>query len=266
MIKLFTVAHRRPDFIGLQFQSFQKHLQEPFEFVVFNNAVFDIDKNNYEKIKTVCSKIGIQAIDIVRTSAIEDPCQVQESVFPSLFLPNGTYSNANIACAYPLCWAWKTHICWEKTPICFLESDMFLMAPIKLSDFLQGYDIGFHPMQYRLGDRISDINMHSGMILTNPSLLPSPETMDWYCGTAKGIPVDVGGQTYKYLQAHPGLRQLHIGATPTVDEADFTGIDYEWYSISGNPIVLHYRAGSNWNQKSAEYHEKKTKWLQEKLA
>ena len=37
MIKIYTYSHNRPDFIEPQYNSLKKHIQDDFEFIVFNN-------------------------------------------------------------------------------------------------------------------------------------------------------------------------------------------------------------------------------------
>ena len=73
-----------------------------------------------------------------------------------------------------------------------------------------------------------------------------------------GIPVDVGGQTYKYLDEHPDIKLKQIG--------------YEIIGPFGSQLIkldnkslIHYYRGSNWDHKSEEHHTQKTKWLLETL-
>ena len=64
MLKIYTFAHKRPDFLEIQLKSFQKNLEDDFEFIVFNNAIFDINKSDYNNINTWCKDNNIQCIDI----------------------------------------------------------------------------------------------------------------------------------------------------------------------------------------------------------
>ena len=89
MLKIFTFAHKRPDFIELQLRSFKKNLQEDFEFIVFNNAVFDLGgRENYVSIKLACLRLGVKEIEIQRDKGIETECQNRECG-GAIFHPNG---------------------------------------------------------------------------------------------------------------------------------------------------------------------------------
>ncbi len=58
MIRVYTFPSARPDFIGLQVGSFRRHMQEDFEVVAVNNAVFDLDRGNYDEINRQCASAG----------------------------------------------------------------------------------------------------------------------------------------------------------------------------------------------------------------
>ena len=196
MLNIFTFAHKRPDFIELQLKSFRKYLQEDFKFWVFNNAAFDIQKDNYRKIEAECTRLGLDHRGILFDQEITD--QAPKYNVGPVFRPNGMYDNANVACAYPLCWAWERILSKMGNPMCIMDSDMFLVEPIKLTDYLKENDLCF----------VSQAREHvryawNGIILANPPQLPVPETLNWWCGQVDGIPVDVGGQTYKYFNDYP---------------------------------------------------------------
>ena len=51
MIHIFTYAHKRPDFIELQYDSIKKCLRCEYEYIVFNNAIDS--KSQYDEIKNI---------------------------------------------------------------------------------------------------------------------------------------------------------------------------------------------------------------------
>jgi hypothetical protein len=257
MLKIFTFAHKRPDFIELQLKSFRKYLREDFEFTVFNNAAFDQHPGSRDSITKECARLSLNEIKIGRDELLTKSA-AQYSVGP-VFLSNGMYHNANVACAYPLCWAWQ-RISKESGPICILDSDMFLVEPITLTDYLKEHDLCF----------VSQAREHiryawNGIILANPHKLEQPETLNWWCGQVDGVPVDVGGQTYRYFIEHP-TRIMHIGPESFYEDpsVDFQPSAYEVLHL-GDKTILHYRSGSNWNHQTPEYHRKKTAWLLQKV-
>lgn len=103
--------------------------------------------------------------------------------------------------------------------------------------------------------------------------LPDAGSMSWWCGHlfpdrpgALGVPVDVGGQTYHYLMAHPEVSVEGIGIRlfPDDGRCPFHPANYEEFLL-GEAEFLHYRGGSNWDRKPAEYHRLKTEWLRRRL-
>jgi hypothetical protein len=265
VLKIFTISHTRPDFIDIQMRSFQKYLDESFEFVVLNNAAFNArayDSRNYEEINRQCALSGATVIDVIRDPVVERRCQDQETTC-SIFDSRGRYPNPNVACSYPICWAWEKHISKVVGPVVLLHSDVFLTHSIRLTDTLQEHDICYIP-QYRAG---AAEYMWDAFFLADLSRLPQPETLDWWGGKINGVAVDVGGQTSRYLAAHQYLRPLRIHTPFIPDDPDtnFHPTNYEQLFFNERLFGIHYRSGSNWNNFSAVYHEKKTKWLLEKL-
>ena len=60
-VLIFTYAHNRPDFIEIQHKTFEKFLQDDYEFVVWNDA----NNNNMSKnIENMSKKYNIRCIRI----------------------------------------------------------------------------------------------------------------------------------------------------------------------------------------------------------
>ncbi len=251
VIRLFTFAHKRPDFIELQVKSFQKYLRDDFELTVFNNATFDCDTRNYDAINLACKQHGITVVDVIKDDRIMNRCQAQELV--PLFDGNGEYSNPNIACAYPLCWAWEFHIRCQERYIGIIDSDMFLVESIQFTDYSKDHQLCFVPMTRPGGITY----MWNALVLADLSKLPEKWNINWWCGIVGEHSVDVGGQTHFYLQAHPELSVMNI-RPERIDDENETGYEFLWLE---HRRVLHYLRGSNWNGQSDGYHKEKTDWL-----
>jgi|ERR1700693_325514 len=264
MIKIFTFTFNKIDFIELQYRALQKNLKDEFVFTVFNNSTFGQERasGNYEKINAECHRLGIPVIDIQMDKKMAEDCQIMETAV-TIFNRGGSYTCANVAHAYAFYWAWKSVISKEKDPILILDFDMFLVAPIKLTDYLQNYQMCFVPQ----GIGLTVDYIHPGFVLFDMSKLPDPESMNWWCGRVEGVPVDVGGHTSLYLAAHPELKTLKLAFQHVQDdpETDFHPSDYAFLLIEGQPVFLHYYRGSNWNQQPSDYHIKKTEWLKKRL-
>ena len=271
MIKIFTFASHRVDFIGLQMHSFRKYLKEDFEFVVFNNAKYDwAGGASYNGINEQCGQIGVSVIDIQKDKALLDRCQ-QVEFSCSMLNPQGLYSNANVAHAYAFCWAWENIMYKEQIPIAIFDSDVFLIQPTKLTDTLNPHHICNISDGKPSPEGPPILYMWPTFVLLDMVRLPDPQTLNWYCGQIRGVPVDVGGQTHHYLQAHPELDVYDVPKQhfpyPEIAETYPCPVeppDYDEFYLK-DAIVLHYRSGSNWNHRSGDYHQRKTEWLKRRI-
>lgn len=261
MIKIYTFAHKRPDFIGLQLQSFKKNLEDEFEFIVYNNAKFDTDQSYYNQIHLECKVLNLKCVDVQHDLELENYLFNLNSI--KICNHVGEYTDPCIACAYPLCWAWKHHLGIENEKIVIIDSDMFFIEQFSFSQLFDNYDIAYVPQS-----RGKDIRyMWNGLVFANVSNIPEPLKLNWWCGLVKSVPVDVGGQTHHYLEEYGNsLRQNEIGVEHIDDDtAKFQPSNYEYLKVDSIRKVLHYRGGSNWNLMSGQYHNEKTKWLRQLL-
>lgn len=247
-MKIFTFAHKRPDFIPLQNRSFKRHVKGDFEFVVFNNAVFDRGRE-YDEINQVCKNESIRVFDVQMDAEICDhAAKLETNIGHQGAFTDGRYTNANVACAYPLCWAWRRIMSKANEPVLLLHSDVFLVGDLNPTEVLRETDMVFIPQARPNGVRYA----WEAFVLIGQ--IPEPETMDWWCGSVNGQLVDVGGQTHHYFAAHPELRIKHI-------REKYQDYEGSIFHIDDKPVALHYFRGSNWNNKSKEYHRAKTEWL-----
>ena len=271
MIKIYSFTCHRPDFVALQLYSLRKYLKEDFEFIVLDNSKFGQESGKfYDAFHEQGRQLGVSVIDILKDQNLIDRCQAIELSCP-LFNSAGQYTNANVACAYGRCWAWENIISKEQGPIAMLDSDVFLIQPVKLTDSLYPHVICNIPDGRVHQDGRCFRYMWPTFFLADMARMPDPETLNWWCGRIEGIPVDVGGQSYHYFQAHPGLDVSHI------TQRHYCYIEGEdWKSLAFQPpnydqfylkdgIILHYRSGSNWNRMSEDYHAKKTEWLKRRI-
>jgi hypothetical protein len=264
MIKIYTFAHKRPDFIELQLQSFRNKLKNDFEFIIFNNAHFDLNRKIYDEIHSICKSNNLQCFDIQNDAELVLRLQPLENV--NLFNDDGTYTNSVIACAYPLCWAWEKYISKIDSKICIIDSDMFFIGEVNLDDELDKYDIMYMPQSRGRSGEVE--YMWNGLIFMNLAAMPNKQSLNWWCGSCEGFSVDVGGHTFYYLREYGDklkLFEFWIHYTGEDPECSFSPANYEKLSIGDRKIILHYRGGSNWDQKQPSYHIQKTIWLKKQL-
>jgi len=263
-IKIYTFAHKRPDFIIYQYESIVKNLTDDYEYIVFNNAQVSTDFELSKQIKKNCSDRNIKCIDIDKDYELINEYDLANKNRNFKVFHNDKYQTANIACAYPLVWAQKHIFNSDDNHICVIDSDMFFIDKENLTTHIEKHDFMFIPFQtqhvYFPWNAIFLINKNC----------PNKNQINWWCGLYDGVPVDVGGLSAKYLIDNPSLKKGLIYRSCVQDDnsLDFHPSDYEYISLSDERYysILHYRSGSNWNLRSQEYHLNKTKWLKEQIS
>ncbi len=259
MIKIYTYFHKRPDFADMQIKSLRKYLKEDFELTVFNNAGFDCDKKNYDEINRRCKELQVPVINIDKDEDMINFYLKYETVLGNrIFNEDGSYLNPNVAVAYSLCYMWEKFMCKEKGKVAFLQHDIFLKEPISFTDYMKDSGLCYLPQSRMRTDGTLINYMWNTFFLADLSKLPEPETMNWWCGSVDGICVDVGGQTYKYLDDYPEIKTSII---PHKEIGEFGSQKIEL----GDKLIIHYYRGSNWDHQSEDWHRRKTKWLLEIL-
>ena len=267
MIKIFQVNDINPDLLETQLASFKKYMQEDFEFVVFNSERLSHDLGKAQGVTKACQSLGITVVEVLRDPAIENVWLRGEGAVSQrpLFSEEGRYTKGlgGDMFNYSLQWAWEKVITKEQGPICFCHSDIFLMEPINLSNYLLDKPLCFLPL--------SELSyIWEAMLLADIPKLPLPETMLWFPGVVEGKWHDTGGPTYHWLQAHPEVPYTYIGEVHVPDDpnVDFHPSRYTFFEMPDGKKVFHYQSGSRWftdmptyknfsAEKSDDYHAKK---------
>jgi len=140
---------------------------------------------------------------------------------------------------------------------------MFMIDDDNLEEHIENKDFMFIPYN----------NQHlnfawNALFLINKNC-PDKDQINWWCGMVDGIPVDVGGYTSQYLKKHLDLKigLIHSQYIQDDPSLDFHPSDYEFIKLTenSNKSILHYRSGSNWNNRTREYHQQKTAWLKNQI-
>jgi hypothetical protein len=281
VIKIFTVNDCSPEFVELQVASFKKHLQEDFEYTVCNGGeTIGLKPDKAKEVSDVCRALSIPVIEIQRDEAVlAHHCGVPPNVDP-VFAGNGRYRHIGPAGNYVLQWTWEKIISKQRGAVAFLHSDVFLIEPIKFTDYLKEHML-CSVMQHtpKTDDRDRPVIpriqidfLWEPFTLADMDRLPEPETMMWWPARIEGTWGDTGIQTYYYLKAHPEINLLEIrqGGYDDDAERDFHPTRYQFFHIEGKR-VLHYMDGSRWctdtahnlnfsQEQSDEYHARKLAW------
>lgn len=256
---IITHAYNRPDFITIQDQTFRAFVKDDYEFVVFNDAS---DEETSLAIQNTCADLNISCIPIPQDihkgpylprmpwESYDHPCVRASNVFQ--------YSLNNLGFDHD-------------GLVMIIDSDMFLVDDLNVAEYMQDYDISAldqsrGPVHY----------LWSGLVFLNMQTLPNKKQLSFNCTTVEGHACDVGAETYYYIRNNPEARVKLIQGQAYVNDLineDVSNLhpfmklmiendvpDSEFFM---NYKIFHYRSGSNWNYKSAEYHLHKTQVLQD---
>lgn len=253
-ILIITHAFNRPDFIEYQAKTFKKFLKDPYEFVVFNDANSGPIS---EQIREICKKMEIRCVEIPRI--------IQKGVLW-----------ASLRTANSIEYSLK-HSGFDHDGIVFIiDSDMFLIKPLHIKEFLGDYDL-YGERQSR--DEI--VYLWNGLLFMNMATLPNKRTMSFSPAPIKGKALDTGGHLHYYLTNNPSIKlktygDTHINLLPK-DKKQLLALGFD--AITSNFIInydqadshcmqfhaddhfLHYRGGGNWMHKEDDYHAKKSEYL-----
>ncbi len=269
-ILLFTYSYNRPDFIEMQYKTFKKFLLDDYEFIVFNDAT---EKTMFNQINQVCEKYNIKCISI--------PQEIHTSQFYNASVRNCAVVNYSL----------KTVGFNHDDIIGLFDSDLFLIKEFSIREYLKGFNLA--------GQDQARADIHYlwiGLVFLNMATMPNKNTIDFGCGFVGNTNTDSGGFTYHYLHNNPEASvryfenqryltdftcaecknkcQTCVHTFDLMKEYQFSDalIDLSQKSSKSNSEIylgncfLHYRAGSNWNYESHEFHEQKTKQLREFFA
>lgn len=252
-------------------------MQEEFEFIVFNTEALSADPVEAKKVTEACRALAIPTIEVMRDQAIEMNWIRRANLGNMLFRRNGRFmiGKGGYAFNYMLQWAWEKVISKQTGPIAFVHTDVFLIEPIKLTDYLKDYDLRcvINHQPNRKHPEEGEISyMWEALLLANMPKMPNADSMVWFPDTVEGSWTDTGGPTHYYMKAHPEVRILPTPQTGVEDDpaVDFHPARYQYFHLD-DKRVFHYQSGSKWctdmnqywnftKERSDEYHAKKLAW------
>jgi hypothetical protein len=234
MLEIYSFASNRPDLIEPQFESFERHLKEPFVFRVVNNAFWN-DSEAWHRIELECHRLGLEVIDVPRD--LTHAAHLGPNIFSNI---TGMYTSVGASCGYSVDITWSQIISHRDGKVLLCHHDMFLVEYCVLSDFIADKPLAFvpqdRPPHIDLSKGESECYLWEGFVLADIPKLPMPNSICWWGGEVNGAITDVGGRSYWWFKEYkvPYFRivPLHVSEN---------NIDYEYLVFNGRPLVLHYR-------------------------
>jgi hypothetical protein len=279
-VLIFTYNYNRPDFIEIQDRTFKKFLKDDYEFVVFNDAS---NQEMCDKINQTCDQLNIRCMRI--------PQEIHDWPYLKRWDHETSWQHPSIRNSNVVQYSLNTLGFQHPGIVVLLDSDIFLIKDFSIRQFLEGFDVAAIP-QIK-GQEPNIINYFwIGIVFLNMTTMPNKDTIDFNCGRIEDVFVDAGGQTYHYLTHNPSVRlknihhfhssfflcdtcrQLNIETcihnTETLKFYGFNENEIKFLHAGPtncefihNRTFFHYRGGTNWDNRSQEYHQKKTNNLNE---
>jgi len=292
-VLIITHSYNRPEFIDMQHRTFQKFLQDDYEFVIFNDATTE---EFHQAIQNTCQRLDLRCIDI------------PQEIHARPYLPRASsaeFHSPSVRCANVIQYSLDVLGYDHDDIVVLIDSDMFLIRDFSFINYLAGAPLAIIPQQRQHVYYLSNI-----LVILNMPLLEDKRDLRFNCGAVEGVGVDVGGESYFYFKSHQKyhffknninltdltpeaielLARTGTAVFPTYKNTELSecNMKYIWpehigtwkamtkeqeqydtlrYLFELNPSnidffidhsFLHYGSGSNWNNMSNEYHQNKT--------
>jgi len=254
-MKIITPVCNNPNFIRIQAKSFAKHIHEPFEFIVFNDCKKWRDYSNfgnpliYTEIQRVCQELSIQCIDVPNSEHVRMRSASNRHAMTMNYIFRYMKENPD------------EYLC--------IDSDMFLIDTLDLAKWRQT------PAYVVYQERTGIQYIWPNLFYMDMQRLPHADLVDF--SVTPGA--DSGGAMHKWLSACPkeDVRYIEYLQSLKWNTLSREYPDYPALSsflttdprnTSGNFFceiydgsILHYRAGSNWENRAPGLHTKLTQDL-----
>ncbi|CAF1533512.1 unnamed protein product [Adineta steineri] len=271
---LIIIAINRVDFIEINYVSALAFLpNNSFEYVVFDHSFRD-KPHIADDIKKLCDKLQVKYIRVPYTLQINHPSNSHGSVVH---------------------WIIQEHASKHKGRVWFLDVDMFFINDWVWEDVMPiaTYEIMTiwqrRPHGHKPGPYVFYI-WPNFIIFQNIQSIPDLNKMRWRSVRIGNSAVDSGGESYYWIKEHPLIRIKGIWNAQCDIHGDRSGCQEQYqrqspemiarihqnpdlfeliwpsdsniskrndHGIIGDILILHYRAGSNWNGASKEASDEK---------
>jgi hypothetical protein len=250
------------EFIKLQHYSLNKFFKNNYKFIIFNDSknigdntnFFDNDMKN--KINNICDELKIECIEIPQEIHVD-----RTKIFKNTIEPNT--QNSCTRCADSTQFMFNYSIQQNYDYLFILDSDMFFIDELNIEDYMENY-----AMAGVINDRNGYKYMWNGNAIFNLKKSNNLQELNWDCGKIHNVSVDVGGNTYYYLEKYnPLLKRIncchytykHLINSKSMDEKLYlllcnlcdlredTSCNKE---LLINNSIIHIRGGGNWNNYS----------------
>lgn len=238
MIKFYTIAFNRPDFLPLQKRALAHFITEDHRLIVINNG-----KGSFiGSVNAECGRAGLECVSVYN---------------PRHDLGGESHIRA-------MDFALETFIRKDIDISVIIDHDIFPFEVTDLRRWLAPNEVaglaqGKGHVKY----------LFPGLVILDTLEMPDKEAFSLHGGMVDDVQCDVGAQSCVYLRNHPQVKVRWMGTTGAIRKKDnnylpdgFDGYEDDFEMEIIGERWLHHREGSNWNNKSPELCERKMRFIE----
>jgi hypothetical protein len=272
MVKVITTVAAWPEAIVAMKNRLDIHLKEPFEFIVFIDTPTTPGPYNLWDPELREKAIKVAGERANKVYQVPEVLHKNRGIqFPGT--REKSKNNANTRAADTLQYAWNQEISKSDQPVLILDNDMFPIGDFSVTEKLGNAPVAgiFSQSPSRDLSRVIPW-IWSGLLFLNVPKMKNKQLWSFNCGKIDGIPVDVSGQTYYWLESmkllgiepvwlshFPSLTWTLPDSKTSIDPGLISFLNQDDRNRGGklycelyDETFLHFRAGSNWKKESSE--------------
>jgi len=287
MIKIFGIHFNRPDFVTLQSKTLKFFMKDDYEYIVVNNAIDEKTKKEISRAAEFSSSRCIEIQENINSQAAsaypgyhhsiamnhvvsqefkdhDDICVILDG--DAFLIKNYSFSESMKNCQFFGAFLQQKGRYW-------LNPVVLGMKPKEIPDLNAVNLIGSHVYNENPEDKSKDISYYPKKI-NNMYVFDCPVCS----GAVKNVEdyhirLDTGGDLYMYLKSHPSVKVKRATTTSQITEEAINnfpelkkhGYTSEYHFEIYDGSFLHYCRSSNWDRKNYDFHQRKTKVLNDFL-
>jgi len=279
---LVAAPHINAHLIRLQKQSLDLFLQEPYDYIVYDDAYAQAHFSNWNTadisahIKKVTEDVGGVYRRVPQGFHDDRRC-----LFPSTVEPYANNANTRCSDAYQFILRDEDVYCSSGTVI-FMDADVFLISPYAPTTMLRATNLSIASVPLRktystVAFSLNVTQLWTAINVMDMRALPGKQDLNWDCGglwlfegtpSARRFSIDSGGHTMDWLGQHnPRVRWWDVTMVAASTEDDWKWFAQKWFDIFKvhglwdlefkpqilGDIFLHLRNAGNWMKSGVRY-------------
>ena len=200
LIRVLVTALTSPELLKAQARALHRHLADPYQLVVVNDACEAKHFSNFdqegmpERIEQAAREVGARHLRFPQRLHRQ-----RELIFPNEPAEWRAYENANTRCADAVQYGVDLLLAESDWPLLILDADMVPYRSVNVGGLLESFPMWGVPQQ-----RESIRYLWNGILLVDPRHCAAMDLFNVDCGHLGGVPVDVGGLLYRFVEANEG--------------------------------------------------------------